>query len=146
MDQNIQNVIWINNSRTAWPTKILMLFLVPWTIYYKIHTLFFKKVLIILRYSTKHANFWVGCAVPPYWHPLCTPHRKHYYCFAFVCLFVLLCFCLFVFCSFSFIDDNYTQNWELKSLSNDWAFRCWCSMMAHWIGDAFLVHLVQSYL
>ena len=27
MNQNIQNVVWINNSRTAWPTQILMLFL-----------------------------------------------------------------------------------------------------------------------
>ena len=26
MDQNSQNVIWINNSRTAGPTSILMLF------------------------------------------------------------------------------------------------------------------------
>ena len=27
MDQNIQNIILSNNSRTAWPTWILMLFL-----------------------------------------------------------------------------------------------------------------------
>ena len=27
MNQNIQNVVWINNSRTAWPTYISMLFL-----------------------------------------------------------------------------------------------------------------------
>ena len=27
MDQNRQNFAWINNSRTAWPTKILTLFL-----------------------------------------------------------------------------------------------------------------------
>ena len=33
-------------------------FWVPWTIFYKMHMLFIKKVLIILRYSTKHANFW----------------------------------------------------------------------------------------
>ena len=26
MDQNSQNVVWINYSRTAWPTLILMLF------------------------------------------------------------------------------------------------------------------------
>ena len=38
----------INNSRTAWPTLIFML-LVPWAIYYRMHILFFKKVLIILR-------------------------------------------------------------------------------------------------
>ena len=27
IDQNSKNVVWINNSRTAWPTLILMLFL-----------------------------------------------------------------------------------------------------------------------
>ena len=27
MDQNSQNVAWINNSRTPWPSQILMLFL-----------------------------------------------------------------------------------------------------------------------
>ena len=27
MYQKSQNVVWINNSRTAWPTKNLMLFL-----------------------------------------------------------------------------------------------------------------------
>ena len=27
MDQNSQNVVWINNSRTAWPTLTFMLFL-----------------------------------------------------------------------------------------------------------------------
>ena len=27
MDQNSQNIVLINNSRTAWPTLILMLFL-----------------------------------------------------------------------------------------------------------------------
>ena len=27
MDQNSQNVAWINNSRTAWPTKISVPFL-----------------------------------------------------------------------------------------------------------------------
>ena len=27
IDQNSQNVVWANNSRTAWPTVILMLFL-----------------------------------------------------------------------------------------------------------------------
>ena len=35
-------------------------FWVPWAIHY-MHVLLFKKVLIILRYSTKHANFWIGC-------------------------------------------------------------------------------------
>ena len=27
MDQNSQNIVLINNSKTAWPTQILMLFL-----------------------------------------------------------------------------------------------------------------------
>ena len=47
--QNSQNVgfIWINNSRTAWPTLILMLFWVPWTIYYMMYKLFFKKSIIL---------------------------------------------------------------------------------------------------
>ena len=27
MDQNSQNVVWINNSRTVWPTQIVMLYL-----------------------------------------------------------------------------------------------------------------------
>ena len=57
MDQNSQNVVWINNSRTVWPTEILMLFLS--SLDYKMHVLFFKKLMIILRYSTKHAYFWV---------------------------------------------------------------------------------------
>ena len=35
-------------------------FWVSWTIYYQMHMLFFKKVVIILRKSAKHANFWVG--------------------------------------------------------------------------------------
>ena len=37
-------MFWINNSRTAWHTLILMLFWVPWTIHYKMHILFFKKL------------------------------------------------------------------------------------------------------
>ena len=50
MDQNSQNVVWINYSRTADLPKVLMLFLSsPWTIYYKMHTLFIERVLIILR-------------------------------------------------------------------------------------------------
>ena len=30
----------------------------------KMHTLFFKKVLVILRKSIKHANFWIGVQFP----------------------------------------------------------------------------------
>ena len=43
MDQNSQNNVLINNSRTAWPTYILRIFLIPWTIYYKMFILFFQK-------------------------------------------------------------------------------------------------------
>ena len=43
MDQHSQNIALINNSRTARPTYILMLLSVPWTIYYKMHVLFFQK-------------------------------------------------------------------------------------------------------
>ena len=45
--------------------KFWCYFWVSLTIYYKMQTLFFKKVLIILRQSTKHANVVVGGAVPP---------------------------------------------------------------------------------
>ena len=38
---------------------------VPWTIYYKMHILLFKKMLIILRKSTEHTILEVGGAVPP---------------------------------------------------------------------------------
>ena len=35
---------WCKSSlKTTWPTKISMRFLVPWTIYYKMHTSLFKK-------------------------------------------------------------------------------------------------------
>ena len=67
MDQNSRTIILINNSRTAWPTWILMLFLSSsLDNLYKMHTCisFFKKVLIILRQNTKHANFWLGVHYP----------------------------------------------------------------------------------
>ena len=32
--------------------------------YYKMHIWFFKKVLIILKQSTKQANFWLGMQYP----------------------------------------------------------------------------------
>ena len=42
-----------------------MPFWIPWTIYYKMHILFFfKEVLIILKYSTKYANIWLGVQYP----------------------------------------------------------------------------------
>ena len=40
---NSQNVVWINNSRSAWLTLMLMLFLSS------LHILLFKQMLIILR-------------------------------------------------------------------------------------------------
>ena len=57
MNQNSQNIVLINNSRTAWSTKISMLFLSSLDkmhIYYFLDVgdfeiLFFKKLLIILR-------------------------------------------------------------------------------------------------
>ena len=39
-------------------------FWVPWTVYYKMHISFFKKVLIILRWGTTHAYFWLGVHYP----------------------------------------------------------------------------------
>ena len=46
--------------KTSWPTKILMLFLSFLNNYtiYRIRFILFKKVLIILREITKHANLW----------------------------------------------------------------------------------------
>ena len=54
-----------------------MLFLssLAWTIYFKMHILFFKKVLIILRYNTKHANFWLGVQCPLNYLKFYTGHR-----------------------------------------------------------------------
>ena len=50
--------------RTAWFTEISILFWGLWTIYYKVYVIFFKKVLVILRQSTKHVNFWLGVQFP----------------------------------------------------------------------------------
>ena len=43
-----------------------MSFLIPWTIYLKMHALIFKNMLIILRQNTKHANFKPGVQYPLY--------------------------------------------------------------------------------
>ena len=51
MDQNSQNIVLINNSRTTWPTKISMLFLS--SLDTTTRCIYFKKVLIILSQSTK---------------------------------------------------------------------------------------------
>ena len=56
-DQNI--VVVINNSKPAWPTKILMVsFWVSLTIYFKILTSFFKTGLFNFEILHKHAQFW----------------------------------------------------------------------------------------
>ena len=48
MDQGSENVVWINNSKTPWPTYL---------IFCKMHV-FFTNVLKILRQNTKKINFW----------------------------------------------------------------------------------------
>ena len=48
IDQNNILTVLIHNLKTAWPNKFQCHYWVPWTIYFKIHTLFFKKMLIIL--------------------------------------------------------------------------------------------------
>ena len=67
------------NLKAPWSIKLLnklfslslsLFFLVPWTIYYKMHILFFKKVLLILRQCTKHANFWSRVSSPLKIQPL----------------------------------------------------------------------------
>ena len=59
MDQNSQNIALIKKKKkigTAKPTlSFQFYFLLPWAFFYKMHILFFKKVLIILRWNTKHA-------------------------------------------------------------------------------------------
>ena len=44
--------------------KFWCYFWVSWTNYYKMHISFFKKILIILRAGTKHANLGAGGSVP----------------------------------------------------------------------------------
>ena len=65
MDQNIQNVLWINNSRTAALAQILILFLSSLDNLPKDACIIFQKVLIILRKSIKNANLGLGGVVPP---------------------------------------------------------------------------------
>ena len=65
MDQNSQNTVMINNSGTTRPTYILMLFLSSLdNLPSDVHIILKKRVLIILRQSTKHANFWLGVQFP----------------------------------------------------------------------------------
>ena len=65
MDQNSENSVLINNTRTACLIKILMPFFEFLRQSTKMKcTSFFIKVLMILRYSIKHVNFWLGCSTP----------------------------------------------------------------------------------
>ena len=65
MDQNSQNIALIKNLRTARPTlsfNLIFDFLGHFSIrciYY-----FSKKVLIILRWNTKHVEYWLGVQFP----------------------------------------------------------------------------------
>ena len=54
MNQNSQNIVLIITQEPLDLHKFQCYFGVPWAIYYNWHTIF-KKVLIILRQSSKHA-------------------------------------------------------------------------------------------
>ena len=66
IDQIVQNIVLINNSRTTWQTKMLMpvlsfsdnLLQDACIIIIIIIFISFKLVLIILMVQTKHAQFW----------------------------------------------------------------------------------------
>ena len=67
MDQNSQNNVLINNSKTKNHLSYLNFnasfeFLGQFTVRYMYN--FSKKVLIILRQSTKHAYCWLGVQYP----------------------------------------------------------------------------------
>ena len=47
MNQNCQNIVLINKFKNRLAHLIFMIFLSSWGIYYKMHIIFFKKVLII---------------------------------------------------------------------------------------------------
>ena len=49
MDQNSQNIVLINKSRTAWPTQILMLFLSSLDNLLQDTYIIFQNVLKILK-------------------------------------------------------------------------------------------------
>ena len=57
-------MFWSKNSKTALPTKNLMPFLSFSDNLLGDAYIPFKKVLIILRLSTKHAQFWFGAQFP----------------------------------------------------------------------------------
>ena len=65
MDQNSQNVVWIDNSRTACPTYILMLFLsfLYNLLYWYIRPIF-QKVVDNFEIEHKTCSFWVEGTVP----------------------------------------------------------------------------------
>ena len=62
--QNIIFTVLINNLKTTWPTKTSMPFLIPWTIYFKMHALFYEKVLMIFEIAHKTYKFQVKVQHP----------------------------------------------------------------------------------
>ena len=65
MDQNSQNVVWINNARTAWPTYILVLFLNSLDKLLQDAFIIYQKGVDSFEIEHKNANIGVGGAVPP---------------------------------------------------------------------------------
>ena len=67
MDQNSQNALWICNSRTAWPTSILMLFLssLDNLLQDACIIFFFKKSVNDFEIEHKICYFLVSGAVRP---------------------------------------------------------------------------------
>ena len=65
MDQNSQNVVWINNSRNAWPTCILMLILSFLDNLLLDAYIIYQKGVDNFDIEHKNANFGLGGAVPP---------------------------------------------------------------------------------
>ena len=59
MDQNFQNVVWINNSRTAWPTETLMLILSSLGNFLKDAYIIFLKGVDDFEIEYKTCNFGV---------------------------------------------------------------------------------------
>ena len=66
MDQNSQNVVWINNSRTDWPTLMLVLFLSSLdNLLYDVYIIFQKGVD---NFEIEHKTCKFGgrrCITPP---------------------------------------------------------------------------------
>ena len=71
MDQNSQNIVLINNSRTAWPTNMLLPFLSSLDNLLQDAYIIFQKGVDNFEIAHKHANFWLGVSLPH--SPLHTP-------------------------------------------------------------------------